>query len=71
MLHSKVYLFDGKWVNLGSMNNDRWSWKINNELNILIEDERDYEEVLSYYETLKKRCKPVTKKYKIEIDKTA
>jgi len=30
MLHSKVYLFDGKYMTMGSMNNDRWSWKINN-----------------------------------------
>ena len=36
LLHSKVYLFDGKWISLGSMNNDRWSWKINNECNIMI-----------------------------------
>ena len=30
LLHSKVYLTDQKCINLGSMNNDRWSWKINN-----------------------------------------
>ncbi len=40
MLHSKVYLFDSKYLTLGSMNNDRWSWKINNEVNIGIDDER-------------------------------
>ena len=30
LLHSKFYLTDGRFINLGSMNNDRWSWKINN-----------------------------------------
>lgn len=30
LLHSKVYLADGRYINMGSMNNDRWSWKINN-----------------------------------------
>lgn len=40
MLHSKVYLFDDKVMTMGSMNNDRWSWKINNEVNIAIYDER-------------------------------
>lgn len=38
MLHSKVYLFDDKVMTMGSMNNDRWSWKINNEVNIAIYD---------------------------------
>jgi len=40
MLHSKLYLFDKKYMNIGSMNNDRWSWKINNEVNIAINDPR-------------------------------
>jgi phosphatidylserine/phosphatidylglycerophosphate/cardiolipin synthase-like enzyme len=34
-LHMKAYLTDGK-VSIGSMNNDRWSWYVNNELNILV-----------------------------------
>lgn len=42
LLHSKVYMFDGRWVNMGSMNNDRWSWLINNECNVLIDDHRLY-----------------------------
>lgn len=41
-LHSKVYMFDQRWVNMGSMNSDRWSWLINNECNILIDDPRAY-----------------------------
>ena len=34
LLHTKIYMSDGKYFNLGSMNNDRWSWKINNEVNL-------------------------------------
>ena len=49
MLHSKVYLYDGKYMTLGSMNNDRWSWKINNEVNISINDERDCDFVKQYF----------------------
>jgi phosphatidylserine/phosphatidylglycerophosphate/cardiolipin synthase-like enzyme len=30
ILHSKVYVFDEKVMTIGSFNNDRWSWKINN-----------------------------------------
>jgi cardiolipin synthase len=36
LLHSKIYMTDGKFLNLGSMNNDRWSWKINNEVNLML-----------------------------------
>ena len=50
LLHSKIYMFDRRWVNMGSMNNDRWSWAINNECNILIDDPRAYEEVDQYYQ---------------------
>jgi cardiolipin synthase len=53
LLHSKVYMFDKRWLTLGSMNNDRWSWLINNEVNIGIDDERLYEEVNVYFEALK------------------
>lgn len=42
---------------MGSMNNDRWSWLINNECNVLIDDPRLYEEVDLYYNNLKKTCR--------------
>lgn len=34
VLHMKGYMADGEHLSIGSMNNDRWSWYINNELNI-------------------------------------
>lgn len=71
LLHSKVYMFDKRWVSLGSMNNDRWSWLINNECNLLIDDERIYEEVNKYYMDLKSTCREVKKGYKITADQAA
>lgn len=43
----KGYMVDDKHINIGSFNNDkyeiyhilRWSWKINNEANVALEDE--------------------------------
>ena len=64
-------MFDGRWVNMGSMNNDRWSWAINNECNILIDDPRAYEEVDKYYYELRDTCRPVKKGYKITTDQAA
>lgn len=49
LLHSKVYLTDGRFINMGSMNNDRWSWKINNEVNLAIDDRREYEWLDHYF----------------------
>ena len=57
LLHSKVYMFDKRWINMGSMNNDRWSWAINNECNILIDDPREYLFVEKYFEEMKKKCR--------------
>lgn len=66
-----MYLTDGKYLNLGSMNNDRWSWFINTEVNLAIQDERDYDWVLNYFEMMKARGRPVTKDYTISASKAA
>ena len=71
LLHSKVYLTDGRNINLGSMNNDRWSWKINNEVNLAIEDERDYEWINMYLMKMMGRSRPVTKNYTISASRAA
>lgn len=71
LLHSKVYMFDGRWINMGSMNNDRWSWLINNECNVLIDDHRLYQEVDRYYDNLKKTCREVKEGYKITANQAA
>jgi phosphatidylserine/phosphatidylglycerophosphate/cardiolipin synthase-like enzyme len=71
LLHSKVYLTDGRHINLGSMNNDRWSWNINNEVNLAIEDWREYEWVNEYFEMMKGRGRPVTKNYTISASRAA
>ena len=71
LLHSKVYLTDGKHINMGSMNNDRWSWKINNEVNLAIHDVRDYEWVYLYYDKMLNRSRPVFKNYTISASRAA
>jgi phosphatidylserine/phosphatidylglycerophosphate/cardiolipin synthase-like enzyme len=53
------------------MNNDRWSWLINNECNIMIDNERLYEEINEYYEKLKKMSKEVKKYYRINASQAA
>lgn len=40
-LHMKGYLIDDRKFNIGSFNNDRWSWKLNNEVNIVLDDEEE------------------------------
>ena len=35
----KSYLVDDKHFTIGSFNNDRWSFKLNNELNIAVYDD--------------------------------
>ena len=66
-----MYLTDGRNINLGSMNNDRWSWKINNEVNLAIEDERDYEWINMYLMKMMGRSRPVTKNYTISASRAA
>lgn len=38
LLHMKLYIKDNEYYTLGSFNNDRISWRINNELNIFVND---------------------------------
>lgn len=37
----KAYQIDDKHYSLGSFNNDRWSWKVNNEINVLVENDSE------------------------------
>lgn len=71
LLHSKVYMTDGRYFNLGSMNNDRWSWKINNEVNLVIEDPRGYQWIDLYFEEMKAKSRPVTKNYTLSASRAA
>ena len=47
LLHMKAYLIDNKSFNVGSFNNDRWSWKLNNEVNLLVDDEQEYPKIFN------------------------
>ena len=48
-------------MNIGSFNNDRWSWKINNEANINIQSEYEYNRIKDYFIDLKNASKYVDK----------
>lgn len=53
----KGYLIDDKKYSIGSFNNDRWSWKLNNELNIVGEDE----EVAKNVKKMLEQCRDYSK----------
>lgn len=53
------------------MNNDRWSWKINNEVNIAIDDHRDYQWLDHYFQRMLGKSRPVTKNYTISASRAA
>jgi len=35
----KLYIIDDKIFSLGSFNHDYWSWGINNEINVVVEND--------------------------------
>jgi len=45
-LHQKIYIADKKVFTMGSFNNDRISWRINNELNIAGDEKEEAEKLL-------------------------
>lgn len=57
-LHMKAYFADDKVFTLGSFNNDRWSWKINNEANIYVENPYEAHKFRKLIiDEVKKKCK--------------
>lgn len=56
---------------MGSMNNDRWSWKINNEVNLAIDDKREYEWLDNYFSKMLAKSRPVTKNYTLTASRAA
>eukprot|EP01017_Pseudomicrothorax_dubius_P031888 TRINITY_DN4118_c0_g2_i1.p1 TRINITY_DN4118_c0_g2~~TRINITY_DN4118_c0_g2_i1.p1 ORF type:complete len:459 (+),score=123.17 TRINITY_DN4118_c0_g2_i1:116-1492(+) len=58
-LHMKAYLADDKVFTVGSFNNDKWSWNINHELNILIENEEEGQKLRDIYYHVKTFTRPV------------
>lgn len=43
----------------GSFNNDRWSWKLNHEFNILTEDENEIKMFMDIYNETKLRTRKI------------
>lgn len=67
-LHMKgIVIDDGKYLTLGSLNQDTWSFYCNNEANVLLVNEKvtDHPETLAYrsfmkvFNNLKRECRPV------------
>lgn len=57
-LHMKAYFADDEVFTLGSFNNDRWSWKINNEANIYVENTYEAQKFRKYIiDDVKSKCK--------------
>jgi len=58
LLHLKAYIMDDKHYSFGSFNNDRWSWKINNEVNIQVNDDPEATKaILAIFEEVRSRSK--------------
>lgn len=61
-LHMKAYVFDSEVYTMGSFNNDKWSWKINNELNILVEGKEETQVFENFLEKVRSETKLIEKK---------
>jgi cardiolipin synthase len=60
MLHSKVLVIDDRWVSVGSANFDNRSFRLNDEANLNVMDERFAEEHARMFEKDKQACRQVT-----------
>ena len=61
VLHMKVSVIDDQVV-LGSFNWDKWSWSLNNELNVSIRNDKVLNDVMKTIEYIKSKSQPVIKK---------
>lgn len=59
ILHMKGYIIDDNEFTIGSFNNDRWSWSMNNELNIYINNPQITHNLLQKLEVVKSKSLPV------------
>jgi phosphatidylserine/phosphatidylglycerophosphate/cardiolipin synthase-like enzyme len=55
----KGYIIDDNEFTIGSFNNDRWSWSMNNELNIYINNPQITHNLLKKLEVVKSKSLPV------------
>ncbi len=52
----KLYIQDDKVYTLGSFNNDRISWRVNNEVNVLVNDENQTLKLKKIVDDLRDQC---------------
>lgn len=55
----KGYLIDGTKFNIGSFNNDRWSWKLNNEVNIVTDNQGEADKLRGMMDNCKEYSREV------------
>lgn len=55
----KGYIFDDNKLFYGSFNNDRWSWKLNHEFNILTHENDEIDKFKDIYEETKMRTREI------------
>ena len=60
ILHMKAYITDDEFM-LGSFNSDRWSWSMNNELNLYCNDKNTTDKIMNIINDAKQYYKPVKK----------
>ncbi len=60
MYHAKLMIIDGRWTSMGSANFDNRSFRLNDEANLNILDERFGAEQVAVFEADKARCDEVT-----------
>jgi len=59
LLHMKMYQFDDKLYTAGSFNNDRWSWYIDNEFNVVAQGEEAVGRMTDVFQAMKDISKPI------------
>lgn len=59
VLHMKAYIVDDEFI-VGSFNNDKWSWGLNNELNLYVKNQKMTEKLFRLIESVKSESKVVT-----------
>lgn len=50
---------------LGSFNNDRWSWRISKELNIVVEDEEETKKLMKIHESVRAASKKLDPSFQL------
>jgi len=67
LLHMKFYQYDDKLYTAGSFNNDWFSWDINNELNMVVEGEKEVQKINEIFTMMRNRATPLDPTMKVGL----